>query len=257
VVAHFFGWFFKALLVRDYVLCWVMSLSWEFIEKFLTHMLPNFAECWWDSWILDVILTNGVGIYLGIKTCQYLEIKQYKWSSIRDLDTFTKRMNRALMQFTPEKWTRVSWQPQSSINRFLALHILFWAVQCQELNAFMLKQLLWVTEQSNLNVYRLIIWYFLGLPALRQTFYFITRDNVPRLGMHAWLAVSCMATEFILICKLGRPFHEEFPKPMPLGRKIGFVIMLTGYILWTLRVCLRIRHPSSKVLPKEGKGKMA
>lgn len=27
------------------------------------HMLPNFKECWWDSWILDVLLCNAAGRY--------------------------------------------------------------------------------------------------------------------------------------------------------------------------------------------------
>ncbi len=25
------------------------------------HMLPNFNECWWDSWILDVAICNFIG----------------------------------------------------------------------------------------------------------------------------------------------------------------------------------------------------
>jgi len=172
VVAHFVGWVFKALLVRDLFLCWVMSISWEFIEIFLTHMLPNFAECWWDQWLLDVLLTNGVGIQVGIWICDRLEMREYKWSSFRDLPTMRERALRAVMQFTPVNWTLVRWETTSSIQRFLCLHLLFWTVQCQELNAFFLKQLLWIPPESDFNIYRLIIWYFLGLPALRQAFFF-------------------------------------------------------------------------------------
>jgi len=27
----------------------------------LQHMLPNFNECWWDSWVLDVLICNSLG----------------------------------------------------------------------------------------------------------------------------------------------------------------------------------------------------
>jgi hypothetical protein len=27
----------------------------------LQHMLPNFNECWWDSWVLDVLVCNSLG----------------------------------------------------------------------------------------------------------------------------------------------------------------------------------------------------
>jgi hypothetical protein len=27
----------------------------------MQHMLPNFNECWWDSWVLDVLICNSLG----------------------------------------------------------------------------------------------------------------------------------------------------------------------------------------------------
>ncbi|KAJ3257873.1 hypothetical protein HK103_004164 [Boothiomyces macroporosus] len=75
VLAHTFGWFCKALILRDYWLCWVISILFEVMEYSLGHQLPNFEECWWDHWILDVLLTNWLGIYLGMKTCEYFEMK--------------------------------------------------------------------------------------------------------------------------------------------------------------------------------------
>ena len=45
------------------------------LEYSLEHQLPNFAECWWDHWVLDVVVCNGLGIYLGIKTLGILEGK--------------------------------------------------------------------------------------------------------------------------------------------------------------------------------------
>jgi Phosphatidyl serine synthase len=36
----------------------VISILFEVMEYSLEHQLPNFAECWWDHWILDVFTSN-------------------------------------------------------------------------------------------------------------------------------------------------------------------------------------------------------
>ena len=46
------------------------------------HLLPNFAECWWDALILDVLICNGVGIWFGMFICKQLEMRNYHWESI-------------------------------------------------------------------------------------------------------------------------------------------------------------------------------
>lgn len=48
VTTHFFGWWLKTLIIRDYWLCNVMSVGFELLEYSLQHQLPNFNECWWD-----------------------------------------------------------------------------------------------------------------------------------------------------------------------------------------------------------------
>ncbi len=57
----------KALILRDYTLLWMLSIGFELMELTFQHMLPNFNECWWDSWILDVAVCNFIGIYTGMK----------------------------------------------------------------------------------------------------------------------------------------------------------------------------------------------
>ena len=47
----------------------------EFLEYSLEHQLPNFSECWWDHWILDVLLCNAVGTILGVYTLRWLSMK--------------------------------------------------------------------------------------------------------------------------------------------------------------------------------------
>lgn len=80
---HFLGWLFKALLFRHAGLLWAISVMWEITEIAFAHLLPNFLECWWDSVILDVLICNGLGIWCGLKICKVLEMREYKWVSIR------------------------------------------------------------------------------------------------------------------------------------------------------------------------------
>jgi len=79
-LAHLVGWWARAALFRDFTLTWTTSLLFEFVELAFEHMLPNFAECWWDKIILDVIGCNAVGIFLGMITCKYLEIEHCDWT---------------------------------------------------------------------------------------------------------------------------------------------------------------------------------
>ncbi|KAG7499806.1 phosphatidylserine synthase 1 [Solea senegalensis] len=81
---HFAGWAMKALLIRSYGLCWTISITWELTELFFMHLLPNFAECWWDQVILDILLCNGGGIWLGMTACRFLEMRTYCWASIKE-----------------------------------------------------------------------------------------------------------------------------------------------------------------------------
>ncbi len=64
-----------------------MSIVWELLEYSLKFQLANFAECWWDSWLLDVLICNGSGIILGMLTCHFLEIKKYHWETLASATT--------------------------------------------------------------------------------------------------------------------------------------------------------------------------
>ena len=66
----------KALIVRDWALLWVISVGFELMELTFQHMLPNFNECWWDSWILDVALCNFAGMWGGMKVCRNPSCRQ-------------------------------------------------------------------------------------------------------------------------------------------------------------------------------------
>ncbi|VDQ04428.1 unnamed protein product [Trichobilharzia regenti] len=65
--------------------------------------MPNFSECWWDSLILDVLVCNGLGIQCGMWLCRWLEMRDYKWDSIRNIPSARGKLKRAFLQFTPRR----------------------------------------------------------------------------------------------------------------------------------------------------------
>ena len=145
------------------------------------HLLPNFVECWWDAIILDILLCNGLGIWVGMKLCQYLEMREYKWESIKDMHSTSDRIKRVVLQFTPENWTQVRWlDPHSSLMRFFAVCqlVLFW--QITELNTFFLKHIFELPSDHKLNMWRLILIGLIVAPSMR------------------YRAISC----HLMICKL-------------------------------------------------------
>jgi hypothetical protein len=187
VIAHFLGWVVQSMLIRHRLACWTVSIMWELIEISLKHQLPNFAECWWDQWILDVMLCNGIGIEVGYQLCNYLEVQEYKWSNLFTIPTFSGKAKRVVAQFTsPESWTKVRWETTTSIKRFFAMQVILIAMMVTHLNAFYLKYLLWVPAENDLNVIRLFILTVIMCPTIRQVYLYVDRPDVSRLGAQAW-----------------------------------------------------------------------
>ncbi|EIE75466.1 hypothetical protein RO3G_00170 [Rhizopus delemar RA 99-880] len=221
VVAHALGWFAKALILRDYWFCWIISVSFELCEYSLQHQLNNFAECWWDHWILDVLLCNWLGIHVGMKFCQYFSCKEYSWVGFRQIKTLRGKAKRAVQQFTPKEWTRYEWKTTSSPkNYFGTVLLLIVFLQC-ELNCFYLKSLLWIPPEHPLNTYRLILLFFFALPGAREVYQYVSDNSTQRLGAHAWLLIFNIMTETLICLKFS---ENEFHESAPIIVKIGWSI---------------------------------
>lgn len=46
------------------------------------------------QWIMDVLICNGLGIYCGMKTLEWLSLKTYKWQGLWNIPTY-KYVSRA------------------------------------------------------------------------------------------------------------------------------------------------------------------
>ena len=234
VVAHTLGWWAKALILRNSVMLWSISILFEFMELTFQHMLPNFNECWWDSWVLDVLLCNNIGIITGLWTVRYFGSQTYNWRGISEQPTYKDKAKRSLMQFLPYSWDQFDWRVFSSPARFALCLIPVVIFLLFELHAFFLKFVLWVPPLSPLNTIRLLILLGMGLPATREYYNFIEADSlsISKIGSFAWLGLALAVTETLVAIKFG---NGLFPDPWPYKTKaIWGSVLSVSSVLFTL-----------------------
>ncbi|CAJ0582706.1 unnamed protein product, partial [Mesorhabditis spiculigera] len=225
-VGHFLGWTMKALLIRHNNLCWLISVAWEFTEVIFTHLLPNFQECWWDAIGLDICLCNGVGIFVGLKISDFLSMKTFHWESIKDIKSARGRVRRAVLQFTPESWTKNDWTDVYALKRTCAvfLFVMIWLVT--ELNTFFLKHIFAIDTSHPVVFWRIILIALISAPSIRQYYAFATDPRVKRLGMQCWVYCAVTALEAAICVKVGR---DQFPgaQLIPITAWIFFMFAAT------------------------------
>ena len=150
--------------------------------QFMQKKLPT-SRCQSDEKLQ--ILPVRIGLFL-IRRNDFCTVAIHeKWIDILlSLFDILKRhvhglqAKRSLKQFMPYSWDRFEWAIVSTPKRTLqclGLVIVFLLV---ELNAFFLKYILWIPPLNPLNTYRLILWFLLGVPAVREYFYFIDGEEV-------------------------------------------------------------------------------
>ncbi|KAI5123136.1 hypothetical protein M0805_000839 [Coniferiporia weirii] len=247
-VAHALGWFGKALILRDYWFCWILSIAFELAEYSLQHQLANFAECWWDHWILDVLLCNWLGTYLGMKTCQYFEVKYYEWRGLRQSRGFRSKTKRVITQFSPHDFTAFKWEGTASFFHYLNVVLLLTVFLAAELNPFYLKSLLWMDPSHPVVVARLALIFVWALPAVRELYqYLMDSRKAVRMGAHVWLLLATVVTEVLVIRKWSKNiFTEPFPAYVKWGWGIGAALLvlypLTRFGIPSARRYLRRRR---------------
>lgn len=202
VVAHIFGHWVKAMIFRSYWMSWLLSINFEFLESSLAFQLPNFNECWWDSWLLDAFGCNAIGIYLGMKTCDWLEMRTYTWENFWAITSFRGKIKRAAIQLTPISWEHFAWRPSESLGRWLACLVVMLVCLSVELNAFYLKHVLYIPSYSSLNLFRLCITSPACAVACRELYQYVNDPNCIRFGQQAWMVIVIVITEILIVVKV-------------------------------------------------------
>lgn len=203
-LAHFLGWVGKAAAIRSTALCWIISITWELTEVVFTPVLPNFAECWWDQILFDIVICNGLGIMVGMKLVRYFEARVCVWEGVREIKTLRGKAERVLLQFTPESWSTMAWDPLTNKRRYASVCcIIVWA-HLNDLHCFVLKATFLIPTDHYINTVRLLVLCFSAAAALRQAYVYITDPKCNRLGTHAIVVISITFIEFLVCIKHGR-----------------------------------------------------
>ena len=145
---------------------------WELTEMVFGHLLPNFYECWWDNLVLDVLICNGLGIFTGMQVCKFLEMREYKWESIKNISGAQGKFKRALLQFTPASFTHNRWlDPNSGYMRLIAViqFMLIW--QMVELNTFFIKHIFPMPAEHPICVLRILMTGLIAAPTISYISY--------------------------------------------------------------------------------------
>ncbi|KAI5827386.1 PSS-domain-containing protein [Schizophyllum commune Tattone D] len=226
-LAHALGWLGKALILRDYWFCWILSIMFELAEYSLQHQLANFAECWWDQWLLDVLICNWLGTWVGMKICQYFEVKPYEWRGFRQSRGFRSKAKRVVSQFSPHDFTAFKWGTATSFANYIGVVTLLAVFLAAELNPFYLKTLLWMEPDHPIVIARLAFVFLCGLPAVREFYQYINNPKkAVRMGQHVWMLLATVATELLVILKWSKgQFNEPFPAPVKWGWAIGLTLL--------------------------------
>ncbi|KAI2654852.1 Phosphatidylserine synthase 1 [Labeo rohita] len=184
--SHFWGWGMKALLIRSYGLCWTISITWELTEV-----------------ILDILLCNGGGIWLGMTVCRFLEMRTYHWASIKDIHSTTGKIKRAVLQFTPASWTYVRWlDPKSSLQRVTGVYLFMIIWQLTELNTFFLKHIFVFPACHALSWCRILFIGVITAPTVRQYYAYLTDTQCKRVGTQCWAFIT-------FLCLYGMVWYAE------------------------------------------------
>ena len=254
IPAHFFGWMYKALIIRNWGIVLACSVTWECTEMFFAHILPNFVECWWDIFLLDLLICNGLGMGCGMYLVHKLEVRAYHWESIKDIRGTRGKIGRAVLQFTPENWTHERWMdPSNGFMRLIAVFILIFSIQMIDLNAFLLKRVLGLPVGHPLNIIRLAVIGTIGAPSMRQYYSFVTDRTCKRLGTQAWVFYAIMIVELLVSIKYGT---HVMPKPaIPVIMCWFMFQLLLGCVVLVGIVAYRLRKHHIEKLQKSAKKK--
>ena len=243
--AHLLGWWVKTLIFRDVYLVFITSVLFEIWEYSLEHILPNFKECWWDHWVIDVFGCNFLGMILGVLTIKFFQMKEYNWATGNAEEK--PFVIRALFQLTPKTFDHYYFNILSSGRRMFIVTILVIFFSLVELNVFFLKYLLWIPPPHPLVLSRLVLMAAIGVPCLREFYHFVITPTCYRLGPNVWIFCSICLFETLLCIKYGR---EEFKDvETPLSVSLGW--MSASFALATFSIYRLAYHGPPEEKKKE------
>ena len=236
VAAHFVGWMVKTFVFRNHLMIWTLSAGFEVYELSLKHLLPNFAECWWDNLLLDLFGCNLIGIVLGYLVINKLGMRKYDWfyENTEEMEKMSyfqqiKYCFSNVDNFIKEK----KWNFLLTPNNYLG--VIFLIVNCSffDLSNFFNKAIFDIPSNHIFLAIRIMILGFFCILVTSEYYDYIkNKDLEKKLSFNIILFISIVSMEMFLFFK---NVDLEFFAPLcPLYIKI-FWSFIT-FILFTLLV---------------------
>ena len=60
----------QAVMIRNHVMLWTLSIGFELMELTFQHLLPNFNECWWDRCVPRFLPSQELANLLACTVCR-------------------------------------------------------------------------------------------------------------------------------------------------------------------------------------------
>jgi len=232
ISAHFFGWFFKMLIVRDWKFCMFLSVFFEFLELTFKHWLPNFRECWWDSVILDILVCNALGILCGHIFIKKFQMKSYKWTRKQE----TNKNNIFANFVTFMKGTQIdqqNWHVFSSVRRFYSVLYYILLMSVVDLSNFFNKYVLWIPASHYTLAIRIFLWGFLSIVCTREYYEYISNNMFMRVGPFLFVGHLILFLEGMILYKFSRG-TQNFSEPFPTWVVWAWTAILAGIVVITV-----------------------
>lgn len=219
-LSHLGGWIFHTFYLKDWAMCWVWSLGTELLERTLSDWMLPFRECWFDSFIIDLILSNLVGMYIGFSIMKWLNVDQHDW--------FGRRGKKSISE-----WTifHSHYKIAAFISSFFLSNIQFLTTFCgaNALNFRVCDKTIQITRSS--------IWVIAGILANKENHDFGEMDPLlsnESQGEFRWLLFTIAFLESLITFKFYE--HSVFDPGMlvvPLPYTVVWIIIIGGLVgLW-------------------------
>ena len=116
------------------------------------------------------------------------------------------------LSFSPHGWIEFTWNPLSTLERWLAVIGIIFMFLLTELSTFYLKFVLWVSPNHWLNGVRLGFLLLWGAVGLREVFQLLDDPDYNKIGRQSWMLLCIVCTEVLICIKFG---WETITKPLP------------------------------------------
>merc|ERR1711976_182765 len=209
--SHLGGWIFHTFYLKDWAMCWIWSLGTELLERTLCDWMLPFRECWFDSFIIDLLMSNLIGMFIGFQIMKFFEVDQHDWLGRRGKKSISE-------------WTifHSHYKLSAFILSFAINNIQFMTTFCgaNALNFRVCDKIIQISRSS--------LWVIAGILGNKENHDFGDMDPLEKntwQGEFRWLMLSMALLESLITIKFYK--HSVFVPEK-------FIIAIPYAIIWIL-----------------------